>query len=123
MPQPSNIHHHLYRGPKYITDPGNGGTIRVTKDLQICEMTSTEIGGETRILANPDRAGLRFVIRLYEDGGTVVVTSTNGLNPDLNQEATFADAGDSMSLLSVTASATTFRWDQLDGNVGSVSLA
>ena len=56
------IHTDLYRQPKDMPDPGNGGTIRVTEDLQICEMVS--VAAETRTLANPTKSGIRFVLRM-----------------------------------------------------------
>ena len=121
MAQPSNIHHQLYRGPKVLDDPGNGKTIRVAQDLQICEMVST--GAETRTLANPTKPGIRFVLRMLTDGGDIVVTAANGLNPSLHTTATFADAGDLISLVSVSLTATTYRWEILEGNVGSVATA
>jgi len=113
------IHHDLYRASKGMTDPGNGGTIRVTQDLQICEMVSAS--AETRTLANPTKAGLRFVLRLFTDGGDVVVTAANGLNVTGNTEATFADASDMLSLVSVSHT-TGYRW-QIETNIGSVALA
>jgi len=104
-----------------MADPGNTKTIRVTEDLKICEMT-TGGSGETRTLANPTKAGLRFVLRLHTDGGgDAVVTAANGLNVTGNTQATFADAGDLLSLVSVTHT-TGYRWE-IDVNTGSVALA
>ena len=117
---PHRIHHDLYRGPKVMTDPGNAGTIRVNKDLQVCEMVSGA-SGETRTLANPTKPGIRFVLRLKTDGGgDVVVTAPAGLNVALETQATFADASDFLSLISVTISAGSHRWEVLEGNVGTV---
>ncbi|HUS40082.1 MAG TPA: hypothetical protein VMX74_11555, partial [Pirellulales bacterium] len=73
------VHHDLYRGPKIIADPGNGKPIYVTKDLQICEMTSVG-ADETRVLAAPTKPGIRFVLRMYADGGDIVVTASAGFN-------------------------------------------
>ena len=114
------IHHELYKADKIIKDPGDGLTIRVTEDLQICEMVSTT--GETRTLAAPTKPGIRFVLRLLTAGGTVTVTVTGGLNTTLNTVATFAQASDILSLISVSITDTTFRWEILEGNVG-VTLA
>lgn len=113
------IHHDLYRAPKGMADPGNAGTIRVTEDLQICEMVSA--GSETRTLANPTKAGIRFVLRLLTDGGDVVVTAANGLNVGGDTQATFADASDLLSLISVSTSSG-YRWE-IEVNVGAVALA
>lgn len=117
---PHRIHHDLYRGPKVINDPGNGGIIRADADLQICEMT-LGAGSETRTLANPTKPGIRFVVRLKTDGGgTLVLTAAAGLNVALETQATFADASDFLSLISVTISAGSYRWEVLSGNVGTV---
>ena len=103
------IHSDLFRVPKDMPDPGNGGTIRVTEDLQICEMVST--GAETRTLAAPTKSGIRFVLRLMTDGGDVVVTTPNGFNHAGESKATFNDASDLLNLISVeTTTRGTFRW-------------
>ena len=115
------IHHDLYEARKGLTDPGDAGTIRATQDLQICEMT-TGGSGETRTLANPTKAGIRFVLRLLTDGGgDAVVTVANGLNVTGNTQATFADAGDLLSLVSVSTSSG-YRWE-IEVNNGGVALA
>lgn len=120
MTTPLNVHHQLYRGPKMLKDPGNAGIIRAAADLQICEMV-TGASGETRTLANPTKPGIRLILRLKTDGGgDAVVTAPAGLNVALETQATFADASDFLSLLSVTISAGSYRWEILEGNVGTV---
>ena len=116
MTSPHQIHSFLYRSSKVMADPGAGGTIRVSEDLQICEMVSAT--AETRTLAAPTKAGIRFVLRLLTDGGTVTVTAAAGLNVALNTTATFADASDILSLISVSLTSTTYRWEIAEGNVG-----
>lgn len=112
------IHHDLYSAPKLLADPGNAGTIRPAADLLICEMVSTT--AETRTLASPTKAGIRFVLRLLTDGGNVTVTAADGLNVSLNTVATFADESDLLSLISVSTSSG-YRW-QIEANLG-VTLA
>ena len=103
------IHSDLFHKPHVLPDPGDGGTIRVTQDLLLCEMVSA--GAETRILADPTKSGTRFVLRLMTDGGDVVVTAANGFNNAGENKATFNDASDLLSLLSVeTATLGVFRW-------------
>lgn len=110
---PHRILHELYRGPKMIDDPGNGGVIRANADLQICEMTSGA-SDETRVLANPTKPGISFVLRMKTDGGGAInVTSANGLNVALAGNVVFADVGDALSLTSVSLTATTYRWEIL----------
>lgn len=106
---PHRIHRDLYESDHSLTDPGNAGTIRVTEDLQICEMVS--VAAETRTLAAPTKSGIRLVLRLKTDGGDVVVTASNGFNNAGESKATFNDASDLLNLLSVeTATPGTFRW-------------
>lgn len=116
----SRLHHDLYKGPKLHTDPGNAGIIRADSDLQICEMVSGA-SGETRTLARPSKPGIRFVLRMKTDGGgDIVVTATGGYNVAGETKATFADASDFLSLISVTVSAGVYRWEALEGNLGTV---
>lgn len=104
------IHYDLYRAPKGMADPGNAGRINVTKDLQICEMVS--VAAETRTLVDPTKAGIRFVLRMLTDGGDIVVTAAAGLNVTGNTVATFNDASDILSLVSVSTSSG-YRWQVL----------
>ena len=113
------IHSDLYRVDKAMPDPGNAGLIRVTEDLQICEMVST--GAETRTLKAPTKPGIRFVLRLMTDGGDVLVTAENGFNVEGDTVARFADASDLLNLVSVEYAAgppKTYRWEVMEGNVG-----
>ena len=116
---PHNVHHVLYKAPKIMADPGDGGTIRVDEDLQILEMVSA--AAETRTLANPDREGVRFTLRMLTDGGDIVVTAANGLNVTGNTVATFDATSELLSLVSVEY-ASGYRWDILH-NIGSVGLS
>jgi hypothetical protein len=116
----SRLLHDLYKGPKLHKDPGNAGIIRVDEDLQICEMTSGA-SGETRTLPRPTKPGIRLVLRMKTDGGgDIVVTATGGFNVAGETQATFADASDFLSLISVTVSAGVYRWEALEGNLGTV---
>lgn len=112
----------LYRGQELLADPGDGGTINPNTDLAICEMT-TGASNETRVLANPSRPGIRFTVRLVTDGGgDVTLTAENGLDAALETEETFADVGDMLSIVSVSVTATTYRWEVLVRNVAAVAL-
>jgi hypothetical protein len=118
MASPNRLHHLLYKGPKILKDPGNGGIIRATADLQICEMT-VSASAETRTLVRPTKPGIRLVVRLVVDGGgALVLTATGGLNVAGNTAATFSEVHDMLSLISVTVTAgTTYRWEILEGTV------
>lgn len=109
MPSAHRILQDVYDHSHVLPDPGNGGIIRPSQDLQICEMVST--GAETRTLAAPSKAGLRFTLRMLTDGGDIVVTHAPGFNHAGESKATFGDAGDILKLRSVeTATHGTFRW-------------
>lgn len=113
------IHNDLYNVPKTMADPGNGGIIRVTEDLQILEMVCTT--NETRSLKAPTKPGIRFVLRLMTDGGSIVVTAENGFNVAGETDATFAEASDLLQLISVEYAAgppKTYRWEVFEGNTG-----
>ena len=111
------IHNDLYQGPKKIDDPKDGGTILVAEDLQICEMVSLA-AGETRTLADPTKPGIRLTLFHMTDGGDIIVHASQGFNVALETDATFADAGDTLELISVTKTTGTFRWQVLDDNIG-----
>lgn len=120
---PHRITHDLYRGPKLLTDPGNGGTIHPNADLLVCEMTSGA-SNETRVLANPTKPGIRFILRMKTDGGgIIVVTAANGFNVVPELSATFADAGDWLSMISVSLTATTYRWEVLEQDGAALATA
>lgn len=109
MANAHRIHNDLYNADKVLPDPGDGKTIRVREDLQICEMVS--IAAETRTLANPTKPGIRFCLRMKTDGGDIVVNCSNGFNNAGENKATFNDASDLINLISVeTATLGTFRW-------------
>lgn len=116
------VHNDLYEGPKKLADPGDGEVIQVAEDLQICEMVSLA-AGETRVLADPTKPGIRLTLFHLTDGGDIIVHAAEGFNVALETDATFADAGDTLELISVTKtwgepqSAGTYRWQVLDGNI------
>lgn len=102
-------------------DPGASGVISVEKFGQLFELVSGA-ANESRTLLAPTRPGVLATIRLKTDGGgDVTVTCTAGLNVSANTAAVFADAGDQLVLLSVSAT-TGYRWEILV-NTGSVSLS
>lgn len=101
-----------------LNDPGPGGRIDPFGDLQICELVTTD--AESRTLADPTQAGIRFTLRLKTDGGDCTVTADNGFDIDGNTQAVFADAGDQLELISVSHT-TGYRWEVLV-NTGPAAL-
>ena len=117
MVTPHRVHFDLYCGSKDLADPGDAGEIIVAEDLQMCEIVSTT--AETRTLVAPTKPGIRLVIRLKTAGGAVTLNAAEGLNVNLDTEATLTEASDLLSLISVSLTSTTFRWEILEGNVGT----
>lgn len=114
-----NTPYHMYQGPLSVPDPGDGKNIAINRYGAIVELVSA--AGETRTLAAPSKAGVLATIRMKTDGGDIVLTASAGLNVAGNTTATFADVGDQIVLLSVSA-ASGYRWEILV-NTGSVALA
>lgn len=116
----ARILHDLYKAGHVLADPGDAGVIEVNKDLMICEMT-VGASNQTRTLRNPTKAGIRFTLRLKStSGGNVTVTASAGLDVALETQAIFATASNFLQLISVSLTATTFRWEVQTGNTGTV---
>lgn len=100
----------LFRAPALITNPpGDGETYTVDRQFSVIPLT-TGSSGETRVLAQPTKAGLVCTIVLDTDGGgDAVVTVTGGYNADAATAITLADAGDFVTLISVKIG-TSFYW-------------
>ena len=108
----------MFQSPILGVDPGAGGTITITRYGELIELVSTTT--ETRILGAPTKAGILATIRMKTDGGDVTLTASEGLNVALNDTAVFADVGDQLLLMSVSATSG-FRWEILV-NTGSVAV-
>ena len=92
-----------------VADPGDAAAIPVTASADI-QMT-TGAGGETGTLADPTAVGLTLHLRLTVDGGgDRVITAASGVNAAGNTTLTFADAGDSLVLMSTRDGAATYNW-------------
>lgn len=100
-------------------DPGAGNSIIVEKYGQLFELVSA--AAEARTLVAPTRPGVLCVVRMKTDGGDITLTAAEGLNVTGNTSAVFADVGDQLVLISVSAT-TGYRWEILV-NTGSVSLS
>ncbi len=89
-----------------IADPGDGEAIPVTQSGHV----SLETGGaETRSLADPTFAGQVLALGFKADSGDCVVTAANPVNQTGNDEMTFADAGDLITLQAIEVGAN-LRW-------------
>lgn len=86
-------------GPGILKDPGSGGSIKPSMWAQFCAITTAT--GETRTLAQPNRAGIMTTICLDSDGGDLTLTVTGGYNNDDDTAIVFDDAGDMVVFLSI----------------------
>ena len=109
----------MLQGPLDHIDPGDAGTIEIEGYGAIVELVST--AAETRTLNPPVKAGILATIRMKTDGGDITMTATETLNVAANNTAVFADVGDQLVLLSVSASSG-YRWE-IVVNTGSVALS
>jgi len=115
-----NTPYHMYQSPLSQEDPGDAMTIDINRYGALMELVSTAAGGETRTLKAPSKAGILATLRMKTDGGDIVITAAAGWNVTGNTTCTFADVGDQVVLLSVSA-ATGYRWEILV-NTGSAAL-
>ena len=111
--------HDALVAPLESYDPGASGTITVTKNFELYELVSA--AAETRTLAAPTRGGIYCIIRMKTDGGDITMTAAATLNVAANNTAVFADVGDQLVLISVSASSG-YRWE-IVVNTGSVALS
>lgn len=99
--------HDMLMAPHVITDPGNGGTITVDRDLSVVHVVTA--AAETRTLAQPNKSGLTCTIVLYTDGGDCTLTVTGGFNQLAETTATLNDAGDAITFRSICVGGT-YYW-------------
>lgn len=101
-------------------DPGDAGTIDHGDRLNSFFPLVTA-AAETRTLAAPRKAGIKLVLSFDTDGGDCVVTSAVAINVAGNTIMTFADARDTVTLMSISAGGS-FYWSVV-GNDGAVALS
>ena len=90
-----------------LLDPGNAGTIELDRSMGVCSVVTA--ASETRKIGSPQRTGVIVTVCLKTDGGDLAITSAGGeiLNSGSGTEttATMADAGDVLTLISVSKGA------------------
>ena len=90
-----------------LLDPGNAGTIELDRSMGVCSVVTA--ASETRKIGSPQRTGVIGTVCLKTDGGDLAITSAGGeiLNSGSGTEttATRADAGDTLTLISVSKGA------------------
>jgi len=90
-----------------LLDPGNAGTIELDRSMGVCSVVTA--ASETRKIGSPQRTGVIVTVCLKTDGGDLAITSAGGeiLNSGSGTEttATMADAGDTLTLISVSKGA------------------
>ena len=90
-----------------LLDPGDAGTIELARSLGVCSVVTA--ASETRKIGSPQRTGVVVTVCLKTDGGDLAITGAGGeiLNSGSGTEttATMADAGDVLTLISVSKGA------------------
>lgn len=90
-----------------LLDPGDAGTIELDRSLGVCSVVTA--ASETRKIGSPQRTGVIVTVCLKTDGGDLAITGAGGeiLNSGSGTEttATMADAGDVLTLISVSKGA------------------
>ena len=90
-----------------LLDPGNAGTIELDRSMGVCSVVTA--ASETRKIGSPQRTGVVVTVCLKTDGGDLAITGAGGeiLNSGSGTEttATMADAGDVLTLISVSKGA------------------
>ena len=90
--------------PVLIPDPGNAGTIDVSRSGYL-ELTTA--AAETRTLPDPTFRGQIIDLVFITDGGNCVVTSDSAVNQTGNNTITFTDVGEHTRLVGA--------WNATDG--------
>jgi hypothetical protein len=117
MSSPHRANRDLFLAPQ-MPDPGNAGSIVVTKNTASLALVST--AAETRTLARPSRSGAILNLHMMTDGGDITLTVTGGYNDAGDTSYVFSTAGQSVTFVSIADSTTTFVWRALADS--SVSL-
>ena len=90
-----------------LLDPGDAGTIELDRSLGVCSVVPA--ASATRKIGRPPRTGVIVTVCLKTDGGDLAITGAGGeiLNSGSGTEttATMADAGDVLTLISVSKGA------------------
>lgn len=110
----------LFKSQLTMPDPGNAGSIYVSKSPVICNLVSA--AAETRTLARPTREGAILSLHFLTDGGDITLTVTGAYNMDAATTITFTDVGQNIVLQSHMTSAGVFFWRVIGGYVSGNML-
>jgi hypothetical protein len=92
-----------------IADPGNGKKIFPDRNRGVLHLVSA--GAETRLLPDPVKAGLEFVLTALTVGGNIVITADSPVNQAGNTILTFGAVQDTCKLTAIKdGTGATFRW-------------
>lgn len=110
-----NTHHELFTGDAVMLDPGDGNPLIVDRDRGIVELITA--AAETRTLEDPAKSGIMLTLTLKTDGGNCVITADTAINASANTIMTFADAADTIVLMSIPDGTSGYKWVVI-GNAG-----
>lgn len=99
----------------YTEDPGDGGEIKVIRNLTVCHLVSS--AAETRTLIDPSAAGIRLTLVFRTDGGDIDVTASTAINRTGNTVMEFENIHEFIDLVSVEDGDDSYRWRALASDV------
>ncbi len=103
-----NVLRELYDAPNQILDIATGGTYKVDRNWLFIPIVTA--AAETRTLPAPVKAGTVVFMSMKTDGGDCVVTVTGGYDEAGSTTLTFANVGETIGLISVITTGTTYGW-------------
>ena len=133
---PLNILKQLFHWVDYsIPDPGTLGNINNDQSFGVVELTIAAAATEYRYLPAPTKSGLRVTITVGNLGAAGTAKVSLGAPNDssatvpaytvdgTNKYATFSGYGQQVTLISIPASATLYKWSLLVNQGASLSAS
>lgn len=104
--------------PTIIPDPGNAGTIDVSRG-GMCEISTT--GAETRTLPDPTFRGQQLDIVMVLDGGDCVITASSPVNQTGHTTITLSAIGGFIRLVGKYNATDGWEWQEVFEDTGSAT--
>lgn len=104
--------------PTIIPDPGDAGTIDVTRS-GICEITTG--GAETRTLPDPTFRGQQLDLVMVADGGDCTITASSPVNQTGHTTITLSAIGGFIRLVGKYNATDGWEWQEIAEDTGSAT--
>jgi len=101
--------------PVIIPDPGNAGTIDVSRS-GICELSSA--GPETRTLPDPTFRGQQIDLVMVVDGGDITITASSPVNQTGHTTITASAVGGFIRLVGKYNATDGWEWQEVVEDTG-----